>query len=1237
MPEHPVARTPFLTVLYLLAGLLFSQVFSQQASAACDCSVLPTLGRAAEYPAFGLDGVAVLLQGSAFAENGNIGVGDGGSAELQGSAAIDGYIEHHPGATVIDGHKAAGGVTAVDMTGAVADAIAASATFAAMSATQTFSGIDNQVTVTGNGCINVIQVNGDIDLRGNDILRFKGGPEDYFVVNVDGFIETRGTTDIVLDGLEPNQVIFNITKPGAAVNLGGNSGGYGTFLNVAGEIYLHGNSGGRGAYIAGLTRLELQGDVQYYGQPFGCAAAVASSACDCNALPTLGAALGFPAMSIFKDVNISGSAWADNGNIGLGNDQGNDGKVSISGDADIDGFIGHHSGTSVDISSGTVHGGVTQMDMSDPVDDVKAASVALAALAPTQTISSITSSRTITGNGCVNVIRVNNEISLGSGTLTLEGGGDDYFIVNVSKGISIGGDGAIVLDGVMPQHVIFNLVGGGDDVSLSGSADVWGTFVNVDKGISVSGDATNRGAYYAGETLSLSGEATFYGNPFYCEPPEPPAGICADPSATGINIETPATPSGRSTGNTPFYFGYFDTSSYEGHLESYRMTADGTLKDKVNVDAIDSSTSKFESTRTPYWDAGLLLRSDSSRDVYTTIGGVRVDFDTSNVTDVDLDVTAAEVSSYPNHPASGVTNLTNLRDAIVAYIHGKDAFDEDGDSIKGEMRSAVLGDIFHSNIQFVGTPTTILMHEDGYADFHTAYEQRDRVVYAGANDALLHAFDAGAWWNPSDASAFNAGTGEELFGYVPGLVLPIAKLTPKVLDSTGARLVPGFVDGNMSAADAWLGDGSGTDTTKSASEWATVLVVAFREGGRGYLALDITDPTAMSAPHGPYPKLLWEFTSSNMGQSWSKPVISRVKVKGVGASGDHCGIDDGDGDCREQWVAIVGGGFERTGDPNDPDYLGDPTSLAWKGESKAIYMIALDTGAVLASVEFDAAGTSGPSAMKYSLPSEPAVLDLNGDRFADVVYIGDLGGQLWKWDISTVGEDSDADTKIDTWNSGVFFDAARADMGGGQYHYRSLYNPPSASYSNGVLMLAFGTGEDRDRQYAGDASKDDNNRFYVVRDLHPTGSSAFASTATESNLSDVTSTGLYADPGNVGYYIVGEESEKFITDPLIFASHVLVASYKPDTSGSCGPGESFFYAFEVSNGKGFFDANATPEASDRRMLIGAGIPSNPRISIGHVPTDDVLVVQTSEGEVLTIEPPLRDPPSTSMIYWRQRF
>jgi Tfp pilus tip-associated adhesin PilY1 len=58
---------------------------------------------------------------------------------------------------------------------------------------------------------------------------------------------------------------------------------------------------------------------------------------------------------------------------------------------------------------------------------------------------------------------------------------------------------------------------------------------------------------------------------------------------------------------------------------------------------------------------------------------------------------------------------------------------------------------------------------------------------------------------------------------------------------------------------------------------------------------------------------------------------------------------------------------------------------------------------------------------------------------------------------------------------------------------------------------------------------------------------------------------------------------------------------------------------------------------DRRVLIGGGLPSSPRVTAEPDSSDDVIVLKTSKGQVLTIAPPTRDEPKVSLIYWRQRL
>ncbi len=683
---------------------------------------------------------------------------------------------------------------------------------------------------------------------------------------------------------------------------------------------------------------------------------------------------------------------------------------------------------------------------------------------------------------------------------------------------------------------------------------------------------------------------------------------------------------------------------WEGHIEAFRLSSSLEVLDRDGNPALDAADVFIEPHR-PFWDVyeRLLAPGHPTRQIHTTLAGVQMPFDPATIDATTLDIQPAELTLYPNDPAVPFADIEALADGLVDYLYGQDVFDADRDGDARELREAVLGDVFHSNPLVVGSPPSGLGNEQGYGPigqsgtFLDRYKNRPRRLYAGANDGMLHAIEAGdfnAGDNPATPNVendyYDLGTGNEDFAYVPGFLLDKLKLIPRNFPRTQY-----YVDGSPSAADAWLGSSS-LDTTKDADEWTTVLVTGMREGGDGYLALDVTDPTATSGPHGPYPKLLWELsdTSLPLGETWSDPIISRVKVKASAGFGDHCGRSGDDGDCREQWVAIFGGGFRRAGDPNMPTYAG-PSDSTWSVDSRAIFVVDLGTGQVLAQVAYDA-GDPELSQMVYSLPSTPAVLDLNFDGFADLVYIGDTGGQLWKWDVSELAEDTDSDGLIDNWPAGVFF---RSDPEGS--HYRSIFLPPVATFLSRKLVLAFGTGERNDLSYPGDPSRDDNNRFYVIRDLNPTGAGSIPAAAySEADLTDVT--GLASDPDrtDLGYYFIAEEGEKFITNHVAFGGALITTSYIPNdgTDEVCDvAGQSFAHIFDLDTAEGFFDP-AISSNDGRRVVSGLGVPSDPRITVSNSDDGGVkILLKSSAGQLVTIDAPGLAPDPVELVYWRQRF
>lgn len=165
-------------------------------------------------------------------------------------------------------------------------------------------------------------------------------------------------------------------------------------------------------------------------------------------------------------------------------------------------------------------------------------------------------------------------------------------------------------------------------------------------------------------------------------------------------------------------------------------------------------------------------------------------------------------------------------------------------------REYALGDIVNSAPVFVAAPY-FKYADEGYEDFKQAQKSRRPVLYAGANDGFLHAFDG--------------NTGEEIWAYMPSAVLPDVYLLAN--KSYAHRY---FVDGKITVGDAYN------------SGWRTVLVAGLGAGGRQYFALDVTDPNS--------PKVLWEFSDPTLGFAYGNPIITKLPDTG-------------------QWVALLTSGY----------------------------------------------------------------------------------------------------------------------------------------------------------------------------------------------------------------------------------------------------------------------------------------------------------------------------------------
>jgi hypothetical protein len=225
----------------------------------------------------------------------------------------------------------------------------------------------------------------------------------------------------------------------------------------------------------------------------------------------LGAAGSFAVLGINGGVvNLNSSSIV--GNVGLGpNETSSLQKTTVTGQ-----FLYDPTSTP-DLSrlnnNFNVSGGVVTTDLSQAAADANAASSADAALTPTQTLGNVTTSVTVTGNGGTNVVAMSSLTYGSGGTLTLQGGANDVFIINVAGGFTFY-QGTIALSGgVTADHVLFNFPTTGSLIDLSKSNNVInGTFLAPSRNVNYHNPAFFHGAIVAqGVSIHSSGDLSYVG------------------------------------------------------------------------------------------------------------------------------------------------------------------------------------------------------------------------------------------------------------------------------------------------------------------------------------------------------------------------------------------------------------------------------------------------------------------------------------------------------------------------------------------------------------------------------------------------------------------------------------------------------------------------------------------------------------------------------------------------------
>jgi len=479
-------------------------------------------------------------------------------------------------------------------------------------------------------------------------------------------------------------------------------------------------------------------------------------------------------------------------------------------------------------------------------------------------------------------------------------------------------------------------------------------------------------------------------------------------------------------------------------------------------------------------------------------------------------------------------------------------------------RAFALGDTVNAAPVFVGKP-----RQNFLDNVSPSYQQwaaqpsvagRTPVLYVGANDGMLH--------------AFNGNTGVELWAYVPRIVMPNMW---HLADSSYTGNHVYYVDGTPTTMDIFDG-----------TSWRTILVGGLNSGGRGYYALDVTNPLA--------PQALWEFCSDNtmcvvsdtdLGLSYGNPIVTK-NVNG-------------------KWVVLVTSGYNN---------VSPGTGLGF------LYVLDAVTGQILQKIGTGAGSATTPS----NLGKINAWIDTFAtDNTASAVYGGDMQGNIWEFDMNSwpipapkkIAQALDASNRPqpittkpelglinDTYS--VLFVGTGRYLGTPDLTDPATWSPPSTdAWQHSLYAFKISPHNNSDTLY-GNLRNVSNS---LVKQNITIVSSTTRSTSTN-GVNFATSNGWYVDfnPSN------DSPGERLNVDPQLVLGTLIVSTNVPGGNCTVG-GDSWFYQFDYKTGQ--FVAS-TPSGIVANKLTGAEVAG---VSIFQLQSGSLgsLVVRTDTNAV---QPPI---------------
>jgi len=655
----------------------------------------------------------------------------------------------------------------------------------------------------------------------------------------------------------------------------------------------------------------------------------------------------------------------------------------------------------------------------------------------------------------------------------------------------------------------------------------------------------------------------------------------------------------RATHLNDLYFTLFKPRKgghWDGNLKKYKLLfgpdvsdvdGDGDvtetipiITDSVGAAAIDNVTGFFADIAQSFWSAavdgpeaaagGAASNFTTSRRVYTLTGTYTNSSGVSTPSNGALTASVNAVlktnalltdallgtTGFPDH----VTG-TPYRETLIDWMRGIDVDDVDEDNDTTDAR-LVMGDPLHAE---PGLVQYGVLGTDSDGD---GIDDPDLVAYVGTNDGYLH--------------AINSITGAEYFSFIPQEQLLNMN---NVFEATSALGKFYGIDGNIVP---WIND-IDKDGIIEAGE-NVYLYFGQRRGGRDIYSMDVTDRNN--------PVIRWVIKGgvgdyAELGDTWSTVNVEKIKMGGL-----------------DRTVLIFGGGYD-TGQDN-------VTVRSLDSVGRGVFIVDALTGALLWRAGPDVSADLRMTNMQYSIPARVKPIDIDGDGYIDRLFTGDMGGQLWRFDI-----DNDASTVSSVSVSGARIadfavDTSVADN-------RRFYYPPDVALIVEEGQAPYISILASSGYRAHPLTVDTHDRIYMLRDNNiyntPT---PFPPVLTEADLFDTTDNAVGEGTGATqttaitnlgaadGWFIKLNEldsswiGEKGLSEPLILDGVAIFTTFIPDNLGvvvaSCTPkaGTGAVFFLNVTDGTPTYDisGNNTRTREDRRTFVKrGGIPPSPNVII----------------------------------------